>query len=124
MTRSDIGQALALRLYAAESAIDAALIQTARLAAYLPEARAEAYLSAVTGQKAFEDTAQSVLALSQARGHIVRTHGRLAALARALGLDVQAVGPVDKPEDEPPIGGGNTGVISPKTPVSRTSEAC
>ncbi|MDZ4110141.1 MAG: hypothetical protein U1E18_11155 [Brevundimonas sp.] len=124
MTRSDIGQALALRLYAAESAIDAALIQTARLAAYLPEARAEAYLSAVTGQKAFEDTAQSVLALSEARGHIVRTHGRLAALARALGLDALAVGPVDKPEDEPPIGGGTTGLICSKTPVSRKPEAC
>ena len=92
MTRSDIGQALALRLYAAESAIDAALIQTARLAAYLPEARAEAYLSAVTGQKAFEDTAQTVLALSEARGHLVRTHGRLAALARSLGLGLVAEG--------------------------------
>jgi len=125
MTRSDIGQTLALRLFAAESAIDAALIQTARLAAYLPEARAGAYLSAVTGQKAFEDTAQSVLALSEARGHIVRTHGRLAALARSLGLDVLAVGPVDKPEDEPPIGGGGTsGLICSKTPVSRKPEAC
>jgi len=124
MTRSDIGQTLAHRLYAAESAIDAALIHTARLAAYLPEARAEAYLSAVTGQKAFEDTAQSVLALSEARGHIVRTHGRLAALARALGLDALAVGPVDKPEDEPPIGGGVTGAISSKTSVSRRPQPC
>lgn len=124
MTRSDIGQTLADRLYAAESAIDAALVHTARLAAYLPEARAQAYLSAVTGQKAFEDTAQSVLALSEARGHIVRTHGRLAALARSLGLDTLAVGPIDKPEDEPPIGGGVTGAISAKTPVSRHPEAC
>ncbi|MBB5661468.1 hypothetical protein [Brevundimonas halotolerans] len=124
MTRSDAGQALAHRLYAAESAIDAALIHTARLAAYLPEARAEAYLSAVTGQKAFEDTAQSVVALSEARGHIVRTHGRLAALARSLGLEALAVGPVDKPEDEPPIGGGVTGTISSKTCVSRRPEAC
>jgi len=124
MTRSDIGHILAGRLYEAEAAIDAALIQTARLAAYLPEARAQAYLSAVTGQKAFEDTAQSVVALSQARGHIVRTHGRLAALARRMGLDALAVGPVDKPEDEPPIGGETTGVTSAKTPVSRNREPC
>jgi hypothetical protein len=124
MTRSDVGQILAHRLYAAESAIDAALIHTARLAAYLPEARAGAYLSAVTGQKAFEDTAQSVVALSEARGHIVRTHGRLAALARSLGLDALAVGPVDKPEDEPPIGGGDIAANSSKTCVSRRSEAC
>lgn len=124
MTRSDIGQTLALRLYAAEAAIDAALIQAARLAAYLPEARAQAYLSAVTGQKAFEDTAQSVVALAEARGHIVRTHGCLAALARKLGLDALAVGPIDKPEDEPPIGGGYTSVIPGEMPISRNSEAC
>lgn len=124
MTRSDIGQTLALRLYAAETAIDSALVQTARLAAYLPEARAEAYLSAITGQKAFDETARSVVALAEARGHIVRTHGCLAALARKLGLDALAVGPVDKPEDGPPIGGGSTGVISSKTPVSSNAEAC
>jgi hypothetical protein len=124
MTRSDIGQTLAGRLYAAESAIDAALIQTARLAAYLPEARAQAYLSAVTGQRAFEDTAQSVVALSEARGHIVRTHNRLSALARKLGLDALAVGPVDKPDDGPPIGGETPGVISVKTLVSRNPEPC
>lgn len=124
MTRSDIGQALAVRLYAAETAIDAALIETARLAAYLPEARAEAYLSAVTGQKTFEDTAQSVVSLAEARGHIVRTHGRLAILARKLGLDALAVGPVDKPEDEPPIGGGVTDGNSAETSVSGNREMC
>ena len=124
MNRSDIGQTLAGRLYAAEAAIDAALIETARLAAYLPEARSEAYLSAITGQKAFEETAQSVVALSQARGHIVKTHERLAALARALGLDPLAVGPVDKPGDEPPIGGGVTGVISRETGISRNAKSC
>lgn len=124
MNRDEVGQSLALRLYAAEAAIDAALTETARLAASLPEARAQAYLSAVTGQKVFEDTAQTVVALSEARGHIVRTHGRLSALARTLGLDDLAVGPVDKPEDEPPIGGGITAHDSLKTAVSREPEAC
>ena len=47
MTRQSIGEALATRLYAAEAAIDRALAETAALAAALPGARADAYLSAV-----------------------------------------------------------------------------
>ncbi len=106
MTRQSIGEALAARLYAAESAIDQALSETAILAAALPAARAEAYLSAVTGQRAFDGAAASISALAQARSHLVQTHNTLAALARRLGLESLAVGPVDKPGDQPPIGGG------------------
>ncbi len=106
MTRQSIGESLAARLYAAETAIDLALIETATLAAMLPAARAEAYLSAVTGQRAFDGAAGAVSALSAARSHMVQTHTALAALARKLGLDALAVGPIDKPGDTPPVGGG------------------
>lgn len=106
MTRQSIGEVVAARLYAAEAAIDLALVETATLAAALPAARAEACLSAVTGQRAFDSVAGAVSALSQARSRIVDTHQALSALARRLGLDVLAVGPIDKPEDTPPIGGG------------------
>ncbi|MGZ9113511.1 MAG: hypothetical protein ACXW3K_02720 [Brevundimonas sp.] len=106
MNRQSIGEKLAARLYAAETAIDLALIETAMLAALLPAARADAYLSAVTGQRAFDGAAGAVSALSVARSQIVQTHTALAALARKLGLDALAVGPIDKPGDTPPIGGG------------------
>jgi hypothetical protein len=106
MNRSSIGEALAARLYAAESAIDQALIETATLAAALPAARADAWLSAVSGQSAFAGTAGAITALSEARAHIVQTHKTLTALARRLGLETLAVGPLDKPGDGPPIGGG------------------
>ena len=106
MTRLSVGEALAARLYAAESAIDQALIETATLAAALPAARADAWLSAVTGQRAFAGAAAAISALSDARAHIVQTHNTLTALARKLGLNSLAVGPVDKPGDGPPIGGG------------------
>lgn len=106
MSRLSVGEALATRLYAAESAIDQALIETATLAAALPAARAEAWLSAVAGQRAFAGTAATISALSDARAHIVQTHNTLTALARKLGLDALAVGPVDKPGDREPIGGG------------------
>ncbi len=106
MTRLSVGEALAARLYAAESAIDQALIETATLAAALPAARADAWLSAVTGQRAFSGTAATLSALSDARAHIVQTHNTLTALARKLGLETLAAGPLDKPGDGPPIGGG------------------
>lgn len=106
MTRQFIGEALAGRLYAAETAIDMALKETATLASLLPTARADAYLSAVTGQRAFDGTAASISALAEARSHLVQTHNTLAALARKMGLETLAVGPLDKPGDQPPIGGG------------------
>lgn len=112
MSRQTVGEAMAARLFAAESAIDAALAEAASLVALLPAARAEAYLSIVTGQRAFESAAAAVSALTQARAQMVATHNTLSALARKLGLETLAVGPLDKPEDTPPHGGGLTKAIT------------
>jgi hypothetical protein len=106
MSIQSVGEDLAARLFAAESSIDRALIETASLAAALPVARADAWLSAVTGQRAFDGAAATITALAQARSHIVQTHNTLTALARKLGLESLAVGPLDKPGDDKPIGGG------------------
>lgn len=105
MNRLTIGAALSARLDAAETAIDQALADTAGLAAALPAARLEAALSATAGHRAFEEAAASLSALAVARSHLVRTHHALAALARALGLEILAVGELDKPGDRPPVGG-------------------
>ena len=99
MTKLAIGEALAGRLFAAEAAIDAALGETASLVAMFPAARADAYLSAIAGQRAFESGAAAVSALAEARGQLVATHNTLAALARKMGLDTLAVGPLDKPRE-------------------------
>lgn len=104
MSRLTIGESLAQRLFVAESAVDRALTDAATLAAALPGARAEAALAATTGQPAFEQVAASIAALAQARGHLVDAHRSLGALARRLGLDVLAAGPLDKPGDRPPVG--------------------
>ncbi|WP_298096958.1 hypothetical protein [Brevundimonas sp.] len=106
MTRLDVGEALAARLFATEAAIDQALASAASLAAALPAARIDAWLSATAGQRAFTEAASTISALANARAHIVQTHHTLAALARRLGLDDLAVGPLDKPGDGEPIGGG------------------
>jgi len=105
MSRKSIGEAVSRRLHSAEATVDAALVEAASLAALLPRARVGARLSAGTGQGAFDTTAAAVIALTEARAHLVRTHATLAALARRLGLDTLAVGPVDKPDDRPPVGG-------------------
>jgi len=117
MLRVQVGETLALRLFAAETAVDAAIAATAELTAHLPAARAEALLSAVAGQGAFDGAAGAVSALVQARSQLVQTHKTLAALARSLKLDDLAVGPVDKPEDDPPISG-----VHPR--VEFVHEAC
>ncbi len=128
MTRQSIGEALAARLYAAEAAIDKAMAETAALTAALPGARADAYLSAVTGQKAFSGAAAAIGALAEARGHLVDTHATLAALARRLGLEALAVGPVDKPGDTPPVGGvcpeGDTGYRMVNKSLPATAQLC
>lgn len=116
MTKRAIAENLAGRLFAAEAAIDAALTETASLMAALPMARAEAQLSAVTGQRAFDGVAASLGALTAARAHLVRTHHTLAAIAQAMSLDDLAVGPLDKPEDTPPLGGRLAPLIAPLTP--------
>jgi hypothetical protein len=114
--RMAAGSRLAGRLYAAEAAIDAAVSETAALMSHLPLARADLWLSAVSGQRAFEEAAASVGALAKARGHLVATHRTLAAVARHIGLDDLAVGPLDKPEDTPPIGDGPGGLAFRSAP--------
>lgn len=99
MTKLAIGEALAGKLFAAEAAIDLALAETASLVAMFPTARADAYLSSVAGQRAFERGAAAVSALAEARGQLVATHNTLAALARKMGLETVAVGPLDKPRE-------------------------
>lgn len=117
MTRQTVAETVSTRLHAAEAAIDAALMEAAQLAALLPGARNEAYLSAVVGQRAFDGAAATITALSEARSHIVATHNSLAAVARKMGLGPVAVGILDKPEDTPPAdgSGGVTAAVASRS---------
>lgn len=129
MSRLSVGEALAARLFAAEAAVDQALIQVATFAAALPAARTDAWLSAVAGQPAFDGAAATLTRLTEARAELVATHRALAALAHRLGLETLAVGPLDKPGDSPPVGGGGgdgagiTENMVNKT-LPRTTESC
>jgi len=78
-------------LNAAEAAVDAALNEARTLTSMLP---------------ASAPVAAPVSALGRARIRLARAHRSLSDLARRVGLDEATVGPLDKPEDTPPIGGG------------------
>lgn len=97
MKRRVVGHQVAEKLIEAEAAIDAAIRMAASLAAFLPEARTTAGLSAVIGQGAFDRTSSVLSALVLARREIVGVHGELAEVKDQVGLRHVALGGEDKP---------------------------
>jgi hypothetical protein len=90
---------VAASLFDAETAIDAALGKTAALAGVMPTMRAEAGISALVGQGAYEWASKSILALTEARRAIVEAHKELSIAQKQIGLGAVAYGDPDKPED-------------------------
>lgn len=83
---------VAVSLFEAEAAIDAALSKAAALAGVMPGMRAGAGLSALIGQGAVEWTSKSILALTEARRAIVETHKELSIAQQQVGLGAVAFG--------------------------------
>ena len=83
---------VAVSLFEAEAAIDAALSKAAALAGVMPGMRAGAGLSALIGQGAVEWTSKSILALTEARRAIVETHKELSLAQKQVGLGAVAYG--------------------------------
>ncbi len=90
--RKEVAQQLANRLFETEGAIDDAITKMAELAGYMPVARSSANLSAVVGQDAIVQAAQTLAALVDARGQIVETHNKLANARDQIGLREMAMG--------------------------------
>jgi glutamine phosphoribosylpyrophosphate amidotransferase len=98
--RQDAAEKLAKRLFAAEQAVDEAISKMAELTGYMPIARTDARLSAVVGQDALSEAAESLSALVGARRHLVATHQRLAETRDQIGLRAMAMGSGDM---KPPV---------------------
>ncbi len=92
------GRRIADGLHAAEAAVDAAMSEALTLKSLLP--------ADPTAARTATSALTPVTALGRARVHLIRAHRVLADVARRIGLDEASVGPLDKPEDTPPIGGG------------------
>lgn len=90
--RREAAERVAAGLFAVEQAIDLALAKSAELNAIMPAARAEANVSAIVGQDAFDGAAETFAALARARRSIVETHQRLDAAKTQVGLRTLAVG--------------------------------
>jgi uncharacterized protein YqeY len=93
--RREAAECLAKRLFATEQAIDEAICKMADLAGYMPVARTNANLSAVVGQEAINEAAETLSALVGARGRLVATHNRLAETRDQIGLQAMAMGSGD-----------------------------
>lgn len=87
-----IADEVAASLFEAEAAIDTALAKTAKLAGVMPAMRADAGLSALIAQDAFERASDTMAALTQARRAIVETHKELSTAQRQIGLGAVAYG--------------------------------
>ena len=97
--RREAAEQVAESLFAAESAIDAALARTAALAGMIPTVREEAHLAACVGQGAIEQAIETLKVLGEARRLIVRTHEELAATQARIGLGSIAWGGGGKGEE-------------------------
>ena len=96
--RRALAQTVADQLFAAEAAIDAAIAATAALTGLMPAIRADVGISALIGQDALLQAAQTCAELVQARGSIVATHRALTTAQHEMGLGaVMFGGLVSKP---------------------------
>ena len=98
--RRNAAENLMKRLFATEQAVDEAICRMADLAGYMPVARADANLSAVVGQDAISQAAETFSALVCARRQLVETHNRLAETRDQIGLRAMAMGSDDM---KPPV---------------------
>lgn len=102
MTLQAIAETLAAQLAAAEQALDRAIVETAALNALTPRARLDAGVPAALGQAVFDEAAAALAAATEARTRLAKAHAAISAVARTVGVDTVAIGPIDKPDDDPP----------------------
>lgn len=100
--RRNAMDAVAPELFAMESAIDDAILQSTRLTASLINEHRNAGLSAVVGQDAIERSSATFSTLIAARREIVATHEELGSLKKQVGLGAVMIGGGgDKPDTGP-----------------------
>jgi hypothetical protein len=106
-------EAVAPELFAMESALDAALLQSTRLTASMIDQRIKSGLSAVIGQDALERSGATFSTLLAARRELVATHAELGDLKKQIGLGAVMVGGSgDKPDSDAATGRANIQAVA------------
>lgn len=95
----EVAQGVLEQLYAAEAAIDAAMVEAARLTQTMIEAREELGLAATVGAGALSRVVASTSKLGQARAEMVEAHNELNELRLRMGMRTSLIGVTDKPTD-------------------------
>jgi len=90
--RRAAAQMVATRLFAAEEAIGEAYARIAELNAVMPQAQAEAGVSTVVGQEAFDGASAMLGTLAVARRQAIETHRAMDATRVQIGLRTVAFG--------------------------------
>jgi len=102
MNKVEVVKAVAAKLYAAEDAVDAAMVRNTQLLESIVEGRRALNVSATTAELAQTRVAEAIAALSEARRAVMAAHAGLKNVQVKLGVDDNEFGPIDKPEEEKP----------------------
>jgi type II secretory pathway predicted ATPase ExeA len=97
MERALVVQRAANKLFAAENAIDKALVDASALMIELQAVRQELNLSAIFADGASAKVVESMSALAQARTAMVACHAEMAEAKLRLGVRTKLAGVGDKP---------------------------
>ncbi len=98
------------KLFTAERSIKTAMRDTAALFSGLSDMSTNG-ISIMIGQEAFEEAAATLVALTSARGAIVRAHTALDGVKTQLGCGAMAMGGTDAKPSKP--GAGDVGLVHP-----------
>ena len=102
MSKVEVVKNVAEKLFAAEDAVDAAMVRNTQLLEAIIQGRRDLNVAATTAELAQTRVAEAIAALSEARRAVMAAHAGLKNVQHRLGVDDNEFGPADKPEDDRP----------------------
>ena len=113
--RRNAANEVAAKLFEAEAAIDKALVALGTLATAMPQAQAEAKLSTVVGNEAYNHLGAAVAALFDGRSRTVALHHALDEVKTGIGLrNFSVVGTGDAGKIMRPQRGNDDAALAPQ----------
>jgi FAD/FMN-containing dehydrogenase len=98
MTKTEVADKLALKLFATETAVDDAMVRACQLLEGMVEARQALNVSGVVGEVAQARVAEAIAALSEARRAVMASHNALADVQRKMDVTVSISNPTKPTE--------------------------
>lgn len=96
-----VARRVATKLFSAENAVDAALVEATELVSEMLRARKDTHLAATAGDAALAKVIAAISSLSEARTAMVDAHGELNDLKLRMGIRTKMDGIEDKVEQSP-----------------------